>query len=43
MNPLDYKGKRVMFMSDFEIISIFIGFMSCLLIVLVAWISSLKK
>lgn len=39
---LDYKGRRVMNMTDYEIIMIFIGIMNCLLIVLVAFISSKK-
>ena len=38
----DYKGRQVMTMTDYEIIMIFIGIMNCLLIVLVAFISSKK-
>ena len=30
-------------MSPYEVIMIIIGFVNCLLIVLVAWISSMKK
>ena len=41
--PLDYKGKRVMLMSAYEIISIIIQFMNCLLIVLIALVSVMKK
>ena len=43
LNPLDYKGKRGMLMNTFEIFMVIIGFVNCLLIVLVAWISSMKK
>ena len=39
---LDYKGRQVRNMTDYEIIMIFIGIMNCLLIVLVAFISSKK-
>lgn len=43
LNPLDCKGKRVMFMTSYETIMVIVSFVNCLLIVLVAWISSLKK
>lgn len=38
----DYQGKQVMRMTTFEILMVFIGIMNCLLIVLVAFISSKK-
>ena len=43
MRPLDYKGKLVMLMNTYETLMVIIGFVNCLLIVLVALINSLKK
>ena len=43
LRPLDYKGKRVMLMNTYETLMVIIGFVNCLLIVLVALINSLKK
>lgn len=41
--PLDYKGRRVMCMNTYETFMVIIGFMNCLLIVLISWINSMKK
>ena len=42
-HSLDYARKRVMFMRDYEILSIVLQIMNCLLILLVALINSIKK
>ena len=42
-SPLDYQGRRVMLMSTYETLMVVIGFMNCLIIVLIALISGMKK
>ena len=41
--PLDYKGKRVMCMTTYETIMVILGFLNCLLTVLIAYINNNKK
>ena len=43
ISPLDYQGRRVMLMSTYETLMVVIGFVNCLLIVLIAWISGMRK
>ena len=41
--PLDYQERRVMDMSTYETLMVVIAFVNCLLIVLIAYISGMKK
>ena len=40
---MDYKRKRVMRMTTFETIMVILGFLNCLLTVLIAFISNNRK